>query len=57
MYIYKQIAILTSGSVAPSEVSPLQHEVRDDSVEGGALEPQVLGGSAALAGAEGAEIL
>ena len=37
---------------APAKNSHLAHEVGDDPVEGGALEPEAL-----LAGAEGAEVL
>merc|ERR1712183_1083154 len=43
---------LAPGAVARGEVTTLAHEVGDDPVEGGALEPEAL-----LPGAEGAEVL
>jgi len=43
---------LAAGAVAPGEVTALEHEAGDDSVEGAALEAEAL-----LASAEGSEVL
>ena len=50
---------LAAGAVAAGEVATLAHELRDDAVEGGALEVERLArlAHALLAGAEGAEVL
>ena len=50
---------LAAGTVAAGEVATLAHELRDDAVEGGALEVERLArlADALLAGAEAAEVL
>ena len=50
---------LAAGAVAAGEVAALAHELRDDAVEGGALEVERLArlADALLAGAERAEVL
>jgi hypothetical protein len=50
---------LTAGTVASSEVTTLEHELGDDTVEGSTLEVEGLAAAAStlLTGAESAEVL
>ena len=50
---------LSSGSVSTSEISSLDHEVRDDAVELGSLEVEWLSrlSDSLLSGAQGTEVL